>query len=76
MMISNISQLAANVWSPMTFINNTKPSNPIIGSVFHDIGTGKTYAFNVNSWTELKIHDSDVEFNKKRMRKIENLFKI
>jgi hypothetical protein len=76
MTINTISQLVSNTWSPITYINTTKPNNPLNGSIFHDPGVNKTYIFDGIYWREINISSPNVEFNKVRMRKIKNLFKI
>jgi len=76
MTINTISQLVNNTWSPITYINTNKPDTPLKGSIFHDPGVGKTYVFDGVYWKEVSISYRNGNFNKVRMRKIKNLFKI
>jgi hypothetical protein len=75
-MITTLSKLVSDgLFEPLDLITTTQPSNPVSGDIYHDKIKKKNYFFDGTNWKELLLSSKDVEFNKKRMRKIKRLFK-
>lgn len=73
-MIKTITELASNVWQPVTSINSTKSKSPSTGDVYHDINKSKTYVFDGGNWKVLRVTGKDALNNEKRKEKIKRLF--
>lgn len=75
-MISTLTDLVSDgLFETITLMNTTIPSNPFTGDIYHDTTKNKNYYFDGTNWKELVIRSKDGEFNKKRMRKINNIFR-
>ena len=75
-MIKTITELVKNIWEPVNSINSIKSQTPSTGDVFYDTNKNRTYMFDGSNWKELIVSSKDVEFNKKRMRKINKIFNL
>jgi len=74
-MIKTITELTANgLWKSVTSINTIKPTNPNTGDIYYDSTKNRNYVFDGGNWKELKVTGKDAMFNRKRMRKINNIF--
>jgi hypothetical protein len=74
-MITTLSKLVSDgLFEPLDLITTIKPSNPVSGDIYHDTNKKRNYFFDGTNWKELLLNSKDGEFNKKRMRKINNIF--
>ncbi len=73
-MIKTITELSSNIWEPVTSINSIKSTNPNTGDIYYDSTKNRNYVFDGGNWKELRVYAKDALNNKKRMRKIKNIF--
>lgn len=74
-MINTLTELVADgLFEPVTLLSTTKSNNPVVGEIYHDTVKKRNYFFDGTNWKELVISSKEGEFNKKRMRKINNIF--
>ena len=75
-MINTLSELVSDgLFEPWDLVT-TKPSNPVTGEIYYDVIQKRSYFFDGTNWKELVVSSKDVEFNKKRMRKINKIFNL
>ena len=76
-MITTLSELVSDgLFEPLDLITTIKPSNPVTGDIYYDVTKKRSYFFDGTNWKELVVSSKDAEFNKKRMRKINNIFNL
>ena len=73
-MIKTITELVSNIWEPVNSINSIKSNNPNTGDIYYDPTKNRNYVFDGSNWNELRVYAKDALNNKKRMRKIKNIF--
>lgn len=76
-MISNLTELLSDgLFEPLISMNTTPSNNPSVGHIYYDTTKKRNYYFDGTNWKELVISSKDGELNKKRMRKINNIFNL
>lgn len=73
-MIKTITELSNGLWQNINTINTIKPISPVTGDIYYDSTANRNYVFDGGNWKELKVTSKDIIFNRKRMRKINNIF--
>ena len=76
-MINTLSELVSDgLFEPWNLVTTTQPSNPVTGEIYYDVTKKRSYFFDGTNWKEFIVSSKDAEFNKKRMRKINNIFNL